>query len=433
MVLNKIKSMFGGNLSGIINGTINAVIVKVVSLIIVFFLNIIVARKFGLEGSGMFFIGITIVHLSSVFSRFGFDFILIKSFSVNKEKKEYFLKNDYKPIRTVVFSLSLLVTIILLFFIKIYQPSSLAINNMYVLIIGITPLSMLTLTSYAFQGIKKVIISMLILSVFWQLLCLIGILYLPNENTLYLCALYVLSLFMAWGVSQKIWDIYVGSVKGKNDFSNVKQYFYRARALWLVSLMNQIIPWSPIIILGIFATVSDVGLFNAAFRVSMLIHFISFVMQAIVSSHISPVIDRKENGELRKIVRKIFYIILFAGTLLALFINYTSELVMSIYGDEFISGKDLLVILVIGQVVNLIGTIAPPLLMMSGREISYRNILVKTSIFSLFCNITFIYYWGTIGAAWAILLAMTFQSSLNIMAVKKHFGFWIPSLVEIRK
>ena len=429
MILSKIKNMLDSNLSGIIDGAINAVIIKFLSLVIVFLLNIIVARKFGIESSGIFFLGLTIVHLSSVFSRFGFDFILIKHISSDKEKKKYFLDNDYTSIRTVVFLISILVTTVLYFLIHANELSF----TYNIIILGIIPLSMLTLTSYAFQGMRKVIVSMLILSVFWQLLCLTIVIFLPIENIYYLSLSYVLSLYVAWGISQKIWNNYIYKGRGKSHLLKVKKYFPQASSLWLVSLMNQLIPWSPIIIIGFFGTASEVGLFNAAFRVSMLIHFISFLMQGIVSSHINPIIENNANSELIAITRKIFFGVLFIGVLLAFVISFMSGFIMSIYGAEFIAGKNILILLVLGQVINLVGSIVPPLLMMSGREKQYKTILFKTSAFSFFCNIVFIYLFGIVGAAWAILFSMGFQASLNILAIKTHFGFWIPSLVEMKK
>jgi O-antigen/teichoic acid export membrane protein len=99
--------------------------------------------------------------------------------------------------------------------------------------------------------------------------------------------------------------------------------------------------------------------------------------------------------------------------------------VMNVFGSEFSNGATTLQILSVGQFINVAMGSFVMLLVMSGREREYRNVLMVSTLVVLTLNVVLIPKYGAIGAAIATTSAIVVQNILFGYYVRTKLGILI--------
>jgi O-antigen/teichoic acid export membrane protein len=97
---------------------------------------------------------------------------------------------------------------------------------------------------------------------------------------------------------------------------------------------------------------------------------------------------------------------------------------MNVFGSDFSNGATTLQILSVGQFINVAMGSFVMLLVMSGREREYRNVLMVSTLVVLTLNVVLIPKYGAIGAAIATTSAIVVQNIL--------FGYYVRTKLGIR-
>ena len=116
-------------------------------------------------------------------------------------------------------------------------------------------------------------------------------------------------------------------------------------------------------------------------------------------------------------------IMLLVSVPVTLFILLFPEWLMSMFGDAFTAAATALMILTIGQFVNIATGSVGYLLSMTGNETKVRDNVVISGILSVALGIILIPYYGVIGAAIAYACGVASQNLLGVYQVKKYLGF----------
>jgi O-antigen/teichoic acid export membrane protein len=96
---------------------------------------------------------------------------------------------------------------------------------------------------------------------------------------------------------------------------------------------------------------------------------------------------------------------------------------MGLFGEDFIQGSDILIILSIGQFVNLMTGLPGCLLQMTGRERLLKRSSIITLLFTIVCLPISIYFYSAIGGAIVSALSLSMHKLMCTYYVKKEFGF----------
>jgi O-antigen/teichoic acid export membrane protein len=97
--------------------------------------------------------------------------------------------------------------------------------------------------------------------------------------------------------------------------------------------------------------------------------------------------------------------------------------VMGLFGEEFVEAWILLVILSVGQLVNLMTGSVAFLLMMTGHEKLHLFINIIAAVLSVFLSISLIPFFGALGAALSSAIPLILVNLLRTYYVKKKLGF----------
>ena len=97
---------------------------------------------------------------------------------------------------------------------------------------------------------------------------------------------------------------------------------------------------------------------------------------------------------------------------------------LGLFGEHFDAGKHALVVLTIGQTVNVACGSVGLLLAMTGHERTMRNILLTTSILTVALGIILAREFGITGVAYSTAIGMCIWNIWMLFEVRAKLGFW---------
>jgi O-antigen/teichoic acid export membrane protein len=169
--------------------------------------------------------------------------------------------------------------------------------------------------------------------------------------------------------------------------------------LFWVQIMALILQWMSSLLLGIWGTVEDVGIFNVALRTSFITSLLLVSINSIAAPKYAALYKK---GDIKALgstaLNSTKMVVLFASPVLLLFF-LAPHWVMKIFGDKFVSGAYVLMILTGGQFINAITGSVSVLLVMSGNERLHRNSFIFSMIICVTLNFILVPTFGLIGAA----------------------------------
>lgn len=183
--------------------------------------------------------------------------------------------------------------------------------------------------------------------------------------------------------------------------------------------------WLDRIFVGLFLSTYENGIYTAVSQISTIF--------LVISAGISPIVvplfahyhhngDRAKLEEVYRISTK-WGIYISIPIMAVLLVSPASSLSL-IFGPEYSAGAIPFLILLGGQIVNLLTGSVNPLLIMTDNQ----KILLRISLFSVILEVIllviFIPLWGLIGAAISTSLCLSLLYLYELFWVKHHLNFW---------
>ena len=172
------------------------------------------------------------------------------------------------------------------------------------------------------------------------------------------------------------------------------------------------------IMLGMFSTTENVGIYNVALKLASITSFILYAVNTIAAPKFSELFWSNKMEELKKVVRlssKLIFGVSFP--FLILFVVF-SKFFVGLFGKEFIAGQTALVILSIGQFVNAASGSVGYFMNMTGRQIVYRNIILVATALNIILNYILIPVYGLNGAAIATAISMSMWNITSVIYLR---------------
>lgn len=191
-----------------------------------------------------------------------------------------------------------------------------------------------------------------------------------------------------------------------------RELFGFSAPLFLVDTLNFILRRVDIIIIGIFLISQQVGIYNAAVRVAMLLAIPLTSVDSIFAPMIAEYHGRGDLVNLRsnfKVATRWIFSVVFP---LCLFVILFSVPLLRLFGPEFTGGSTALVILAGGQLVNAATGPVDYMIMMTGHpKLNLANSL-SLALVNVVLNLILIPILGIVGAAVA---AATSAAVINLL------------------
>ncbi len=427
-MLNKIsflKDKFDGHMQEIISAASLAFILKIFGTGIAFAFNVLLARFLGADGAGLYFLALTVTTIATVFGRMGIDNVFVRFIAAGASVGDWAeVKGVYqKGIIFATFS-SVIVTLIMFFIspwlaVTVFNKPELTTHLRWISI-AVLPLSLVILHSEALKGLKKIRDFILIQFIGLPLLSLIiffiiGRVLGVKGAILSITSASIIMLFVCFFV----WKVSTPFLKNVSGHFDTGKLLKSSIPLFGGTMLGLLINWTSIFLLGIWGTNADVGIFSLAARTAMLISLTLIAVNSIAAPKFAELYKLGDIKALGSTARSSAKMTTLLASPVLIFFIFLSDWIMGIFGSEFTGGGFILIILALGQFINVATGSVGYLLIMSGNETLMRNITALTALTNLLLNLWLIPIYGILGAAIATAVSLSLQNLLAAFYVFK--------------
>lgn len=426
-MITKLLSKLDVHTLEVVKKSFSSIIVKVLGVLIVIGLSVFLARTIGAEGLGIINLSHRIVAILLIVGLFGMTKVIIKEVAIALNKNE--LQHIGNVMHTSYWlngSITILLSALLILSSpwlanNIFQEPKLT----YPLIISfvvMTPQVFSRIFSSGLIGYRKIWQSNLVeqtLSAFLTgLFLLLYWLFLGELNVNIVAVFYAIGRIGVTICVGLYWKkLYLNNGQNKKIFN---QLLKTAKPLFLVSIAGVIINSSDIIILGLFSSAKEVGIYLVAARISLLTNMLLLVTNSAISPKIATLYadrdTRSMENMLKKITKGLFIIGLFVYFI---FITF-GDWILAIWGPEFREAYPILLILGFGQLINLGTGAVGMVLTMTGHEKIQRNISITFMVIFLTLSFFLASKYGILGSAIASAITISGINLAKLFYVKKH-------------
>ncbi len=294
--------------------------------------------------------------------------------------------------------------------------------------VAIPFLTLMSMTLWASQGFQTMKYATLVQQILRPLvnLALVFIFYLLGVQILGAVAAYILS--MVFGSAVALY--YLRKVFPDLTESRIEPK-YESRELSAVSgpmivanLTQYANLWTAVILLGIFEPAPVVGIYDVAARTAGLSTLVLISFGGIFSPMASSLHQQgllRDLGYLYKDVSRW----VFTGALIFFLVTaMLSKDIMRVFGDEFVSGWSVIVVISAAQLFN--SSVGPTvrLLAMTGHQKAVMVSTVGSALTAAVLGLLLVPAFGILGAAAATAVALVFANAATLYFVRRRLGFW---------
>jgi len=391
--------------------------------------DLFTARILGPEMFGIFFICLAILRIMEVVSTVGVHNGVLRFIALFDGEKDIPRIKGILLIGTrtgLIAGIPMALLVILLakpIAIHIFHNQDL-MDPLRIIAIGI-PFSALTMIFlYATQGFKvmkyrvytreiyepliRLLFLLPVMMISWKLLGVVGIFIVSLAAGTGLSYFYLKKLFPPFTQSQII-PVY-----------ETKKLYNFSWPLLLMGVLNLMIMWINILLIGRFLTEQKVGIFGPAHRTAFLAQTVLISFNSIFAPMISDLFNRNQLSKLEnlhKIVAK--WMFAFNFPIILLMIIFSRE-ILSLFGKDYTEGTVSLIILGIAYLTNsLIGSTEHIIMMTGKSQINFFNSLsLLSAIIGL--NVILIPKYGIVGAAYSTLISFGLINIIRLLEVRLY-------------
>ncbi len=421
---------FSQDIREILKGSLWSLGTRIFSLGIGYINTIILARLLGAEIIGVNSLTASIFAFAGLFANFGFPNVLVRYASQYEED------SVLSFIVSRIFFTSLIIAITISLFIAVFSDVisrrffHITLLKDYLILYSLAfPFSIISNEMVeTIRGLRKISVSESIRNSM-SLINLFSILLLyyvfKIKDTLPAIA-YDIIVFTVFFISFfSFLRIFHRRKVTKRSRIAFKEVIDTSLPLLITSSMMVIIANTDRVMLGYFSTPSEVGIYSIAFKLSLLASIGGVSINMILAPKISQLYWKKKIEELKQVVSfgsKLFFYTSFP--VMVFFLIFPS-FILSIFGKEFIAGKWVLIILAFSQLVNAASGPVGYFLMMTGKEKTYRNIVIFSAIVNVILNYLLIPGLGSIGAALGSCIATVLWNIVGLAYIWARFKMYI--------
>lgn len=414
----------------ILRGAFSALIIKVLGALLAFAFNIVLARLLGANGAGIYFLALSITTIASLISRVGLDNTLLRYIAAGASEHNWEeVRGVYLKAMSIVIPLSVLITLIVELMapalsISVFDKPEL-VNPLRWMAFSILPLSLLSLYAEMLKGLKKIPASLSLQSIVVPTInMLILLLLASNMGTIGGSISYLVATLITAIIGGVFWLRHSSRIKSVNGVFNWDDLFKSCLPNYGVAILHKaILPWLPILLLGYWATTEDIGLYSATVRTAMLVSFILLAVNSVIAPKFAALYRQNDMVALGKMARRATWLTTLVACPIVLPMIFFPDTIMSVFGQEFKQASTLLIVLSIGQFINVIFGPVGYLLVMTGNEVMQKNSVLFSAILLFILLIILIPIYGSLGAAISSTLSGILFNYISYSYVKKKLGF----------
>jgi O-antigen/teichoic acid export membrane protein len=435
--ITRLTSTSDANFTEVLRHSSIAFLILVGATGVQFLFDLLLAQRFGATGYGIFYLGFSVLMVLALIGRLGVDRAVVRFIP------EYFTRGDKHSARGVVVaaitsSLALTIPVAFVLFVfsetlavSVFNEPQLALY-LKTFAFAVPPFAL----SYVYSGILKSIkqtgsslflerisvyavgiLSVVFLTAYWGLESIV---------IAFTVACYSTALAGAWLVHK-----HLRSNKPTLHFSK-RRLLIVAGPLLFVMFATQMNGQASVLLLGGLSNSTDVGVFNVALKISMLMTIVLTAITTITATKISELYHSGRTDELSLILSKTSALGALAALPLLLAMVLFPTFLLGLFGQEFTSGYAALTILSIGQYINVAVGATVFALGLTDRERPLAVVVGIGLIVNVGLGLLLIPPYGVVGAAIATGATIAFTNLAMVYLVKRYLGILLLPFAGIK-
>ena len=391
-----------------------------------FFTSVYVARIISVDGVGMLGIANAIIAYGTLLSSPGFHIFGIREHSKDESlNQEIFYKiTALRFIFSFIFSFLLFVSII---FFKIEEPL-----NTICLISAATIIPFTMQFEWFFQVKNKIKIINYgkIIFVLSQFLSIIFFVKFKSD-----IIIVSLILFLSNVILFIYQVIFIPEQIVKSNSSNYKfsKIIFSSLPIGFSSTLLTILQNLPFLILGIFATFHETGIYSTAYRIILTLLVVDRFLFLVVFPSVSKSFSEKNELIFEKLQSIMNLIFVYFVIIFLIILIFGKTIIQLIWGVEFIDTYNTLLILTIFLLSTIYNSLLSGILVSHKLEKYYSKVVLIYSMITTILVYYFINYFNSIGAAIAISFGETIMTLLFIKKINSFSKLKFISNLNFKK
>jgi O-antigen/teichoic acid export membrane protein len=389
-------------------GASNAFMINAFGTGLAFLSQIVLARVLGADGYGIYAYVVAWVMVLAVPATLGFQTGLLRFASAYRAREEWPLLGGILRYATRRVSLAGLMIGLVTAGVLVALHNRLAPELVRTFLVGcaIVPLQallqLLGSVARAFGGVASALVPQNLLSRA-VVLVVVGMWALfvswPIEpHTAMIVMLLGTALALAtviWGVSR----LRPASLATASIAYEAQEWRRAALALLFIGTVRVLLGRSDLLMLGMLADTTSVGIYAVASRIAELVAFALTAINVIFAPHIAALHARGDRTGLQAMVTTTARWAALSAVLIGLPLFVLAGTVLSLFGDAFTSGEVVLRILLVGQIFNAAAGSVGQVLVMTGHERQAAAVVAIAAVAQIGLNAVMIPLFGPEGAA----------------------------------
>lgn len=401
---------------------------KTAAAFVAFALTALVTRNMPNDEAGLFLLGFTLITVLSIFFRLGLDNVILRFLSAHgtDDFAQEKLNRGLLWIATAVIPATV-GGMALSEQIATHLFNKPAFGQVLFWMLPALPaMAIFFLLSFAFQAQHRVVVTTIFQNLGISTLFIAGFGYLWYNQPDAIGAVTSAQLYSVVAASVLIAAITLWFSQRNLHFKLTgyrdSELTHASMNLWTASIMSLAVQWSGILIAGAMLPAEDVALLTAAQRTAMLTSFVLMVVNMVVAPRYAR-LWKEDNIERIQYLAKWSTRGMIAMVLpIVAAMMIWPEKVMGLFGEGFEEAAVLLMILAVGQFVNVATGSVGYLLSMSGHEKEFNLVTMIAGPFTAVLGLVLTIHFGVVGAAIATATGVITQNVIASTFVYKRLG-----------
>ncbi len=212
--------------------------------------------------------------------------------------------------------------------------------------------------------------------------------------------------------------------KIEKNIISYKEIIKNALPMMSSGLLLLLLNTTNVFMLGIMSTSKSVGIFNASYKIGLLVLLVIASVNVIIGPKIAELYHNYRKKELEKTIHQSTQFIAIATLPIVLFLMFFNKEVLALLQNNYQEGSTVLTIIILASFFSAISGNVDQILNMSNNQ----NILLKINFICLLLNSLLCYVlipkYDIVGAAIASMFSTILMNTLCNIFIKKKLGFY---------
>lgn len=404
-----------------------AFVLRLTGALLAFVMQVVLARVMGVYEFGLFALALTISMLVATVSRFGLDVGIVKMIAKaialeNRPLATGWLVGTALTVLPVSVGVALLVLVGAEWLSTTMFHDASLVDPLKAFAIGVPVIALMMLLAEAHKGLKNMAISAFVQGIIVPGLVLLVAASHLASSAVDMAFVYVMACAISLAFGAYWWHVAHGWRRAeKVPVAEVLSFGW---PFFLAGVGTLILTWADTLIVGMFVDVRHVAIYYAANKLALLTSFILIAINAISAPKFTALHAMGDMAGLQRLAQQSTALMILLAAVPSLLLILMPGFWLGLFGEHFDAGEHALVVLTLGQAVNVACGSVGLLLAMTGHEKTMRNILLTTSVLTVALGVVLAREFGITGVAYSTAIGMCVWNIWMLLEVRAKLGFW---------